>query len=84
MKLREGVMLVPDLSSVVTLLDDENSVIAHLGDGHPTSLRGAPRADFVPGRFIHPHDAIFLANGDILVAEWVPIGRVTLLRHRPV
>jgi hypothetical protein len=29
---------------------------------------------------VHPHDAIWLANGDILVAEWVPIGRVTLLR----
>ena len=30
--------------------------------------------------FIHPHDAIFLQNGDILVTEWVPIGRITLLR----
>jgi len=29
---------------------------------------------------VHPHDAIWLANGDVLVAEWVPIGRVTLMR----
>ena len=27
------------------------------------------------------HDTIFLRNGDILVAEWLPIGRLTLLRR---
>ena len=36
---------------------------------------------FIPGKFIHPHDAVFLHNGDILVSEWVPIGRVTLLKR---
>ena len=79
--IQKGVMLVPDLQSVVTLLDEKNEVIAHLGDGHPSPLRGHPRRDFIPGKFIHPHDAMFLRNGDILVAEWVPIGRVTLLRR---
>ena len=73
-------MLVPDLDSVITLLDKDNKVVAHLGDGHPSSLRGATREKFVPGKFVHPHDAIFLNTGDILVAEWVPIGRITLLR----
>jgi len=82
-KVRDGVMLVPDLSSVVTLLDEQNKVITQLGDGHPTSLRDRPRTEFVPGKFIHPHTAIFLDTGDILVAEWVPVGRITLLkRHR--
>lgn len=74
-------MLVPDLQSIVTVLDEDNRVIVALGDGDPTDLRGHPRSDFIPGKFIHPHDAIFLRNGDILVAEWVPIGRVTLLRR---
>ena len=83
--IRGDVMLIPDLDSVVTLLDGDNKVIAHLGDGKPPAgqsagLRGAPREKFVPGQFVHPHDAMFLKNGDILVAEWVPIGRVTLLR----
>ena len=83
--IRGDVMLVPDLDSVVTLLDGDNKVIAHLGDGKPPAgasagLRGAPREKFIPGQFVHPHDAMFLKNGDILVAEWVPIGRVTLLR----
>lgn len=79
-KTRGEVMLVPDLDSVVTLLDKDNKVIVHLGDGFPSNLRGQPREKFISGKFIHPHTAIFLATGDILVAEWVPIGRVTLLR----
>lgn len=78
--LRNGLMLVPDLNSVVTLLDKDNRVVAHLGDGDPTNLRGRPRSEYIPGKFIHPHDAMFLKNGDILVAEWVPTGRITLLR----
>lgn len=79
-KTRGDLLLVPDLSSVVTLLDKDNKVVVHLGDGDPSNLRGASRDKFIPGKFIHPHTAMFLKNGDILVAEWVPIGRVTLLR----
>ena len=81
MKFRDGLMLVPDLGSVVTIDDDKFKPVVSLGDGHPSSLRGALPEQFVPGKFVHPHDAIFLANGDILVGEWVPIGRVTLLRR---
>ncbi|MBC8064770.1 MAG: hypothetical protein H7Y17_08070 [Chlorobia bacterium] len=80
--LRKELMLVPDLESVVTILDQDNKPVVQLGDGKPSDLRGHPRADFIPGKFIHPHDAMFLRNGDILVAEWVPIGRVTLLRKQ--
>jgi hypothetical protein len=80
-KLRGGVALVPDLESVVTLLDPADRVIVHLGDGHPSGLRDQPRDRFIPGKFIHPHSAIFLRSGDILVAEWVPIGRITRLRR---
>ena len=79
-KLRGEEMLVPDLDSVVTILDKNNKVITQLGDGNYSSLGGAPRSAFIPGKFIHPHAANFLHNGDILVVEWVPIGRVTLLR----
>jgi hypothetical protein len=80
MKVRGDRMLVPDLDSVVTILDSKNELVVQLCDGNPSSLRGASRDQFIPGKFVHPHDAIWLANGDILVAEWVPIGRVTLLR----
>jgi hypothetical protein len=83
-KTRDGLLLVPDLSSVVTLLDSDDKVVAQLGDGDPTTLRDAERSKFLPGKFIHPHGAIFLADGSILVAEWVLIGRITRLVPAPL
>ena len=73
--------LVPDLESVVTILDSGNKPVAQLCDGNPSNLRDAPREKFIPGKFIHPHSAIWINERDIVVAEWVPIGRVTLLRR---
>ncbi len=72
--------LVPDLDSVVNILDKDNKVIAALGDGHPSDLRDAPREKFIPGKFVHPHAAIWINHKDIVVVEWVPIGRVTMLK----
>ena len=79
MKFRGNLMLVPDLESVVCLYDESFKPVVALGDGHPTNLRGQPTESFQFGRFVHPHDAIWLADGSILVAEWVPQGRVTRL-----
>jgi hypothetical protein len=84
---RQGELLVcPDLDSQVCLLDGDYRVVAQLGDGRAEngklgSRRGQSRAEFTPGRFITPHAAIFLHNGDLLVAEWLPIGRITRLRR---
>jgi hypothetical protein len=81
-------MLVPDLHARVTLLDGDNKVITHLGyDADWTKevladkfrMRSEPKR-WQPGRFIHPHDACFDKDGNIFVTEWVPTGRVTLLR----
>src|ERR1700686_2978270 len=79
-------MVCPDLDSQVCILDRDFKVIAQLGDGKAEngevgSRRSQLRPQFTPGNFITPHDAIFLHNGDILVAEWLPIGRITLLRR---
>lgn len=78
-------MVCPDLDSQVCILDRDYKVVAQLGDGRENngkvgSRRSQKRSEFTPGQFITPHDAIFLQNGDILVAEWLPIGRITLLR----
>jgi hypothetical protein len=78
-KTRGDLLLVPDLASTVTLLGKDNKAVATLCDGNPTNLRGAARKDFIPGKFVHPHSATFLADGSIVVVEWVPIGRVTRL-----
>lgn len=76
-------LLVPDLEKTVTILDSADKVVAQLCDGATiTDLpgRGRKRSEWIPGKFVHPHGGIFLKNGDILVAEWLPIGRMTLLR----
>jgi hypothetical protein len=79
-------MVCPDLDSQVCILDREYNVVAQLGDGRASngevgSRRGQSRSEFTAGQFITPHAAIFLQNGDLLVAEWLPIGRLTLLRR---
>lgn len=84
--IRGDLMVCPDLDSQICLLDRDYTVVAQLGDGRAHnggvgSRRKQKRSEFTPGEFICPHDAIFLQNGDILVAEWLPIGRLTLLRH---
>ena len=76
-----GVLLIPDLESRVTLFDKNNKLIAHLGDGgHFGPLRAKPRSEFIAGKFIAPHSAYFDQDGNIFVVEWVEVGRVTKLR----
>jgi hypothetical protein len=80
---RNDLMLVPDLAARVTLLGKDNRVIAHLGEdtsGTWQELRKQPRDRFVPGKFVSPHGACFDNRGDIFVAEWVEVGRLTRLR----
>ncbi|MCA9235314.1 MAG: twin-arginine translocation signal domain-containing protein [Planctomycetales bacterium] len=90
---RQGdLLLVPDLFGRVTLLDGANNVLGHLGDDSERILADTPngqdrkgwtiRGDesaWRPGKFVHPHDACFDADGNIYVAEWVQTGRVTKL-----
>jgi hypothetical protein len=83
---RGDLMVCPDLESAVHLLDIDYNVITSLGEGRNDGqverwpLRLESREKFIEGEFITPHDAMILANGDLLVTEWVPIGRVTLLK----
>ena len=87
--IRGETLLVPDLDCRVSLLDKENKPIVHLGydrgldqarEERPGLLRGKPQL-WQPGRFVHPHHAAFDTDGNIYVVEWVPIGRITFLRH---
>lgn len=81
------IMLVPDLHARITLFDKNNKVITHLGEDpawRKTVLDGfkmrGQREKWQPGKFIHPHDAKFDKDGNIIVAEWVNTGRVTKLK----
>jgi hypothetical protein len=88
--IRGEVMLVPDLSARITLLDGQDKVITHLGEDPAwreqvlkdgMKLRSSKTGEgWVSGKFLHPHDACFDAQGNIFVAEWVHTGRITKLR----
>lgn len=79
---RNGVLLVPDLESRVSLFDRENRLITHLGDGgHYNGIRDKAREAFTPGKFVAPHGACFDHAGNIFVVEWVEVGRVTKLNR---
>lgn len=79
---RQGVLLIPDLESRVTLFDRQNRLIAHLGDGgHYQGIRDQAREAFKDGKFVAPHGACFDHEGNIFVVEWVEVGRITKLRR---
>lgn len=63
-------VLVPDLDGPLVILDRENKVISVIEVGKLLSEWG----------FRHPHDAIWLANGDIAVCTWNP-GRLGYWRR---
>ena len=80
---KNGDMVIPDLFARVTLMDKDNQVIVHLGDDSQSpymQTRKEPRDHFTPGKFVCPHGACFDHVGNILVVEWVEVGRVSRLR----
>ena len=79
---RGKVMVVPDLFARVTLIDEKNAPMLHLGDNGIDSwkeIRAGSRDGFPAGRFVCPHSACFDHDGNIFVVEWVEVGRVTKL-----
>jgi hypothetical protein len=81
----KNLLLVPELHARVTLLDEKNKVVAQLGADveRITTKKGIrnDRKQWQDGRFVHPHDACFDADGNIFVAEWVATGRITKLKR---
>lgn len=83
----KDLMVVPELFGRVSLVDSKNQVVATLGDD-AERVRGDKgfkiRSDeslWLPGKFVHPHDACFDPDGNLYVAEWVATGRVTKLKR---
>lgn len=80
-------LLVPDLHARITILGPSNKPIAQLGDDEAwrnrvldkkEAMRTSPKK-WIAGKFVHPHDACFDADGNIFVTEWVRGGRVSKL-----
>ena len=66
---QDGRAIVPDLSGPVAVLDADNNVISVV---NVSALLAEWNHD-------HPHDAIFLPSGDMVVATWNP-GRLSYWR----
>lgn len=85
----KNLMVVPELVARVSILDRNHNTLCTIGDDRQRVLddkeksKGfAIRGDesrWLPGKFVHPHDACFDQQGDLYVAEWVKTGRVTKL-----
>lgn len=74
--LGEDYLIVPDLgesvSGIVSIMDINNTIISILDIAKYLGDSGSK----------HPHDAVFLANGDIAVVCWAP-GTITYWTHLP-
>jgi len=72
----------------IAFLDTDYKVVARLNadPAWQKMLKEIPgfrkienRPKWLPGKFVHPHDATFDAQGNLFVTEWVVGGRVTKL-----
>jgi hypothetical protein len=63
---QQGTAIIPDLAGPVAILDDTNAVVSVV---NVSSL-------LAKWEHKHPHDAVILPNGDIVVATWAP-GRIS-------
>jgi peptidylamidoglycolate lyase len=69
---------IPDLTSRVTIIDAQDKVVAHLGDG-----KGQADNKTNPAMFAAPHAMCVDSRGDLYVVEWVDFGRPRKFKHTP-
>jgi peptidylamidoglycolate lyase len=77
----DGHLFVPDLASLVAVLDKDDNCVAKLGDG-----KGAKKEEFEAGqkdKFTAPHALALDSKGNLYILEWVPYGRVRKFAHTP-
>jgi hypothetical protein len=66
----DGRIYVPELGARVTIIDADDKVVAHLGDG-----QGVKDTQTRPELFATPHALTLTSNGDLYVVEWLSFGR---------
>jgi DNA-binding beta-propeller fold protein YncE len=77
-------IVIADLEGRVTILDQDNRLITHLGDNENPKLRGqnpVPTEQWKDGQFISPHCVRWDAQGNLYIAEWLSNGRITKLKR---
>ena len=74
----KGHIYIPDLASRVTILNANDRLVAHLGDG-----KDAADNKTNPALFAAPHALCVDSRGDLYAVEWVDFGRPRKFRHTP-
>ena len=69
-----GQIFIPDLAACVTILDEHDKVVAHLGDGLELRNKKEDPAKH-PEAFFFPHALTLDSKGNLYVIEWLPNGR---------
>jgi len=75
-------LIVPELTSRITLIDQDDALICHLGENDSVAgNEGWPnnREWVETEKFNSPHGAAVDADGNIYIAEWIIGGRITKL-----
>jgi sugar lactone lactonase YvrE len=79
----KGYLYIPDLASRVTILDAEDNVAIHLGDGKEADgTTNRPDSQTNPALFAAPHALAVDSKGNLYVVEWISFGRPR--RFKPV
>ena len=81
---KNDIWAIPEMEGRLTLISQADGMVHHLGHwGKSMSdifkLRTGPSTSFPDGVFASAHGVGFLSNEDMIVAEWVKIGRVSRL-----
>jgi hypothetical protein len=76
----DGHLYIPDLAARLTVLDANDKVVAHLGDGLEARNKKEDIVAKHPDKFAFPHALALDSKGDIYVVEWVPTGRARKLK----
>jgi peptidylamidoglycolate lyase len=77
-------LYIPDLAARVTILDADDTLAAHLGDGKEADGKTNRKdAQTNPALFAAPHAMCVDSRGDLYVLEWVPFGRPRKFKHTP-
>lgn len=84
LSIHEGRVAVAELEARVTILDEKNQQVAHLGD-NPNKQYWAnynvPPAEWQPGLFTAPHGVSFDRQGNVYVMDWNASGRVSKFKQ---
>ena len=78
-------LYIPDLASMVAIIDAKDQPVAKLGDGREADGKtNKPDNKTNPALFAAPHAMCLDSHGDFYILEWVDFGRVRKFAHTPV